>query len=233
MPASGGAADSAATGDAAPAAGFWRRWRALLKSTGLCLLVGMAACSDSVPLLAPLDAGAVILAFGDSLTYGTGAGREASYPAVLEELTGMQVINAGVPGEVTAQGLARLPGLLERHRPALVILCHGGNDMLRRVNADAIYSNLQAMVDEVHAHGAEVLLVGVPQPRLLFLQPAEIYDRLANDRHLVYLRDALPRLESDAGMKSDPIHLNREGYRQLGVEIHELLQAAGAVSDVN
>ena len=61
----------------------------------------------------------------------------------------------------------------------------------------------------------------------------EIYDRLANDRHLVYLRDALPRLESDAGMKSDPIHLNREGYRQLGVEIHELLQAAGAVSDVN
>ena len=156
-----------------------------------------------------------------------------SYPAVLEELTGLPVINAGVPGEVTAQGLSRLPGLLERHRPALVILCHGGNDMLRRESAEAIYSNLEAMVDLVRAHGAEVLLVGVPQPRLLFLQPAEIYDRLANDRHLVYLRDALPRLESDAGMKSDPIHLNREGYRQLGVEIHELLQAAGAVSDVN
>ena len=145
----------------------------------------------------------------------------------------MQVINAGVPGEVTAQGLARLPGLLERHRPTLVILCHGGNDMLRRLNAEAIYTNLQAMVDEVHAHGAEVLLLGVPQLRLLFLQPAEIYDRLANERHLVYLRDALPRLESDAGMKSDPIHLNREGYRRLGVEIHELLRAAGAVSDVD
>jgi lysophospholipase L1-like esterase len=205
----------------------------VLKSTGLCVLVGIAACSDGAPTLAPLDAGAIILAFGDSLTYGTGAGREASYPAVLEELTGLQVINAGVPGEVTAQGLARLPGLLERHRPALVILCHGGNDMLRRVNADAIYSNLQAMVDEVHAHGAEVLLVGVPQLRLLFLQPAEIYDRLANDRHLVYLRDALPQLESDAGMKSDPIHLNREGYRRLGIEIHELLQAAGAVPNAN
>ena len=205
----------------------------VLTAVAFLPVMGIAACSDRPPPLAPLDAGAIILAFGDSLTYGTGAGPEASYPAVLGELTGLQVINAGVPGEVTAQGVARLPGLLERYRPALVVLCHGGNDMLRRVDAEAIYANLEAMVDQVHAHGAEVLLVGVPQPRLLFLQPAEIYERLANDHHLVYLRDALPQLESDAGMKSDPIHLNREGYRRLGVEIHELLRAAGAVPDIN
>ncbi len=233
LSASGNAAESAATGGAPAGAGLRRRCCASLKSVWLCLLVAIAACSDSAPSLAPLGAGAIILAFGDSLTYGTGAGREASYPAVLEELTGLQVINAGVPGEVTAQGLARLPGLLERHRPALVIVCHGGNDMLRHVNAEAIYDNLHAMVDQVHAHGAEVLLVGVPQPRLLFLRPAEIYDRLANDRHLVYLRDALPQLESDAGMKSDPIHLNGEGYRRLAMAIHERMRAAGAVPDKN
>lgn len=230
--ATGAAAEPTAPCDAARVAGPYGRWCAFLKPLWLYVLVGIAACSDSAPSLAPLDAEATILAFGDSLTYGTGAGREASYPAVLGELTGLRVINAGVPGEVTAQGVARLPGLLEQHRPALVILCHGGNDMLRRVNAEAIYGNLEAMVDRAHAHGAEVLLVGVPQPRLLFLRPAEIYDRLANDRHLVYLRDALPQLESDAGMKSDPIHLNGEGYRRLGVEIHELLRAAGAVPDI-
>jgi len=195
------------------------------------VLVGIAACSDRAPTLAPLDAEAIILAFGDSLTYGTGAGRGASYPAVLEELTGMEVINAGVPGEVTADALARLPGLLERHRPALVILCHGGNDMLRRVNAETVYNNLEAMIDQVHAHGAELLLVGVPQPRLLFLQPAEIYDRLANDRQLVYLRDVLPQLEHNAALKSDPIHLNAEGYRRLAAALHELMQATGAVPD--
>jgi acyl-CoA thioesterase-1 len=227
--ASGGAGERTAPGGAARGAGPYRRCCGFLKPLWLYVLAGIAACSDSAPSLAPLDAEAIILAFGDSLTYGTGAGREASYPAVLQELTGMQVINAGVPGEVTAEGLARLPGLLEQHRPALVILCHGGNDMLRRVNAEAVYGNLEAMIDRAHAHGAEVLLVGVPQPRLLFLEPAEIYDRLANDRHLVYLRDALPQLESDAGMKSDPIHLNREGYRRLAVAIHELMEAAGAV----
>jgi len=194
------------------------------------VLLLVAACADRAPQLAPLEPDAVVLAFGDSLTYGTGAGSEESYPSVLAQLTGLQVINAGVPGEVTADGLARLPGLLERHRPALVILCHGGNDMLRRLGADTVYSNLEAMVEQAHAQGAEVLLVGVPKPRLLFLEPAGIYDRLANDRHLVYLRETLPELESESGMKSDPIHLNGDGYRRLAQAIHELMKSAGALA---
>ena len=216
------AVDGAATGP--------RRWRARLLS--LCwipLLLYTSGCGERVPQLAPLERNAVVIAFGDSLTWGTGAGSEESYPAVLARLTGLQVVNAGVPGEVTGEGLTRLPGLLERHRPALVILCHGGNDMLRRQSADSMYRNLEAMIDEARAHGAEVILVGVPQPRLLFLEPAEIYDRLANDRHLVYLRETLPELESESDMKSDPIHLNGKGYRRLAEAIHELMKSAGAL----
>ena len=59
----------------------------------------------------------------------------------------------------------------------------------------------------------------------------EIYDRLANDRQLVYLRDVLPQLEHNAALKSDPIHLNAEGYRRLAAALHELMQATGAVPD--
>lgn len=202
----------------------------LFRSFWIPVLLFVAACGERAPQLTPLEPDAVVLAFGDSLTYGTGAGSEASYPAVLAQLTGLQVINAGVPGEVTAEGLARLPGLLERHRPALVILCHGGNDMLRRLSAEAVYSNLEAMIEQAHAQGAEVLLLGVPKPRLLFLEPAEIYDRLANDRHLVYLRETLPELESESDMKSDPIHLNGAGYRRLAQAIHALMQSAGALA---
>ncbi|MDP2252857.1 MAG: GDSL-type esterase/lipase family protein, partial [Thiobacillus sp.] len=91
----------------------------------------LAAC-DRVPTLPKLDSHDVIVAFGDSLTHGTGASADTAYPAVLASLTGLAVINAGVPGDTTSSGLARLPAVLEEHRPRLVLLCLGGNDMLRK-----------------------------------------------------------------------------------------------------
>lgn len=223
--------DRTTRGVAARGVQLRRRCCRCLKGVLLVVLVSVGACTDSAPHLTPLGSGDTIIAFGDSLTSGTGAAPQESYPAVLQELTGLQVINAGLPGEVTVDALVRLPGLLEQYRPALVILCHGGNDMLRGVSAEAVYRNLEAMVDRVRAYGAELIMVGVPRPRLLFLEPAEIYDRLADERHLVYLRDVLPQLESEAGMKSDPIHLNGAGYRRLAMAIQGLMQTAGAVRD--
>src|SRR5882672_924567 len=78
----------------------------------LLLCAALAGCSEAPRKLPRLPADAVVLAFGDSLTFGSGAGEEESYPAQLEKLIGRRVVRAGIPGEVTEQALARLPAAL-------------------------------------------------------------------------------------------------------------------------
>ncbi len=188
----------------------------LSAATALFLLLFLAAagCRDRAPRIAPLPPGAVILAFGDSLTSGYGADSQESYPAVLEGLTGFKVINAGVPGEVTAQGLKRLPSLLSRYRPDLVILCHGGNDLLRRLDPETTAANLRQMILAARTSGAQVLLVGVPQPGLL-LRPAALYGDLAAEFGIPCEENLLPDILKNGSKKSDAIHPNAEGYRRL------------------
>ncbi len=191
------------------------------------LILLLAACS-APPTLPQLPAGTVILAFGDSLTYGTGADSGQSYPTVLTALVGRRVINAGVPGEVSADGLVRLPALLDEHRPRLLILCHGGNDLLRKHNEQELARNLRAMVEAARTRGIAVVLVGVPAPGLLLSVP-ELYAALAKEQQLPYEAEALRTILGDRALKSDPVHPNAEGYRQFAQRLHALLHAAGAL----
>ncbi|TYO99287.1 lysophospholipase L1-like esterase [Geothermobacter ehrlichii] len=194
----------------------------------LCLLfllfLAVAGC-DRQPAIGPLTAGDRILAFGDSLTHGTGASPEQSYPAVLEQLLGNEVINAGIPGETTAEGLKRLPRLLDRIRPRLVVLIHGGNDFLRRLDPQETRANLQAMIDLCRERGADVVLMGVPRPGL-FLSAAPLYEELAKHNHLPLLEDTLSGILADRSLKSDAIHPNATGYRLLARKLAERIRGA-------
>ena len=195
----------------------------------LLLLILLAACSDSPPSLPPLAQDAVILAFGDSLTYGTGASAEESYPALLEVLTGREVINAGIPGEVSRDGLARLPALLDQHQPNLLLLCHGGNDMLRRQNAEQMQANLEAMVRLARERGIPVVLLGVPRPTIFGLKSADDYYQVARSTDSPLEDAIIPKVLSDTTLKSDQVHPNAEGYRQIAEAVHRLLERAGAL----
>ncbi|MDX1605304.1 MAG: arylesterase [Candidatus Competibacterales bacterium] len=190
----------------------------------LPLLLVLAACGDSARL-DPLPPDAVILAFGNSLTYGTGAGRDRAYPAVLSDRLQRQVINAGVPGELSGEGRQRLPALLVEHEPDMVILCHGGNDMLRRRSLATLADNLRAMIEAAQAAGAEVVLVGVPQPSLGLGVP-DLYPELAEEYGLPYAGEILPEILGDRSLKSDTVHPNAEGYAELAARLAEVIVEA-------
>jgi lysophospholipase L1-like esterase len=192
----------------------------------LCLL-WLSACDQS-PRLTPLSQNATILAFGDSLTYGTGAGLAGAYPAQLEKRLGKRVVNAGVPGEVSGAGLKRLPQLLAQHQPELVILCHGGNDLLKRRSQDELRDNLRRMIELIRRQGAQVVLVAVPAPGLL-VEPPQLYTDLANEYNLPCQADILARLLTTPDLKSDLVHLNAAGYARLAEALETLLQKAKAI----
>ena len=193
----------------------------------LILLLFCAACARQ-PNLSPLPRGATILAFGNSLTYGTGVVKQYSYPAVLESLTGHKVVSSGVPGEISADGLVRLKQVISDVKPTLVVLCHGGNDVLRRIPASRTESNLRSMIGVVRRAGAQVVLVAVPRFGL-FPSAWDYYERLADDLKVPVEFDVISDLETDAAMKSDRIHFNRQGYRSMAEAVFSLLKDSGAL----
>jgi acyl-CoA thioesterase I len=195
----------------------------------LCTGVLLGACGDRRPRLPPLPDDAVILAFGDSLTWGSGVEPAQSYPAVLARLTGRRVINAGIPGEVSASARARLPGLLERYRPALLIICHGGNDLLQRLDLQALRSNLEVMIRAASERDIPVVLIGVPRPGLFGLQTAGLYEELAARHALLFEGDSVAAVEADSRLKSDRIHPNAAGYRLIAQAVYRVLRDTGAV----
>jgi lysophospholipase L1-like esterase len=190
----------------------------------LCLLA--SACKYKQPPLPNVGPDDVILAFGDSLTYGTGAAEEQSYPAVLARLIGRKVVRDGVPGELTQGGLERLPASLEKHRPKVLLLCLGGNDMLQRVPPETIEANLRAMIRLARDGGVGVVLIGVPRP---MGGTADFYSRVAEDLSVPLEADAVKDVLYDRALKSDPIHPNAEGYRLMAQAIVSLLRASGAL----
>ena len=191
------------------------------------LLLLLSACGERARL-EPLPSDAVVLAFGDSLTFGTGAAASESYPAQLEKMIGRRVVRAGVPGEVTADALARLPAALDEHAPRLLLLCIGGNDFLRRLGNQQAERNVREMVKLARARGIAVLLIGTPEPGFS-VSPPPFYAAVASEFRLPYEAGVIGEVLKDRALKSDPIHPNARGYRVIAERLAETLKASGAL----
>ncbi|WP_088286602.1 GDSL-type esterase/lipase family protein [Ideonella sp. A 288] len=212
------------------------RRRLLAAALAVAALAALPGCQKSSgPKATPVPPGATVLALGDSLTQGTGAPPEAAYPAVLAGLTGWQVVNAGVSGNTSAQGLDRLPALLAEHRPALVLLGLGGNDLLRRLPDEALRDNLRRAITLAREAGAQVMLIAVPRPTVTAaftgsLTDHPLYAQLADELGLPLQRQGWSEVLADERLRSDNIHANAEGYAQFAQNLRATAQAVGLLA---
>jgi acyl-CoA thioesterase I len=176
----------------------------------LAALLLLTACA---PRVTNLDSrGADIIAFGDSLTAGYGAGSGEDYPSVLSTLLGTPIINAGANGDTTESALARVDADVLARDPRIVLLGLGGNDFLRGVGIAETEANLRAIVRKVQARGAMVVLLGFRFPTL---GPSyeDMYERVAEEEGCLLIPDLLDGIMRDPSLKSDAIHPNARGYK--------------------
>jgi acyl-CoA thioesterase I len=162
----------------------------------------------------------VILDFGDSLTAGYGLPESEAFPARLEAWlrrrgTAAKVVNAGVSGDTTAGGLARLDwGMADK--PDLVILALGANDALRGIDPATVRANLDKMIQKIESAGAKVLLLGMLAPPNWGEAYATAYDRIFPDLARAHHVPLYPFFLEGVAMKpelnqADGLHPNAQG----------------------
>ena len=192
----------------------------------------LAACRD-VPQYQALPPGAVVLAFGDSVTHGTGASPGEDYPARLAERSGWKIVNAGIPGDTAVAAKSRIDAQLQETNPAMVIVELGGNDFLRRRAEADVKEDLRAILRTVKDSGAIPVLVAVPQFAIVLvgsLSDAGIYSELADEEKVLLVQDVFSEVLSDPSLRADRIHPNAQGYRELADGIATALRKAGLLS---
>ena len=175
--------------------------------------------------------GTNVIAFGDSLTAGFGAGEAEDYPSVLATLLGTPVLNAGVSGDTTESALERLDADVLARDPRVVIVGLGGNDFLRRMPLAQTEANLRNTIRQIHTAKAMVVLLGFRFPTL-GASYEEMYERVAEEEGCLLVPDLLDGILRDPALRSDAIHPNARGYRVMAERVaapcRKLLQKADA-----
>ena len=195
------------------------------------MLVTLAGSGRDKKTAQPVPPGSTVLALGDSLTFGTGASAETCYPTVLAVLTGWNVVNAGVPGDTSAQALARLPALLAEHQPKLVIVSIGGNDFLRKLPESDTRTHVHAICKQSLDAGAQVLLVAVPRATVAAalgqMTDHALYAEVAKDLKIPLQREAWGEVLAQPDLRADAVHANARGYAQFARSVQGTAAAVG------
>jgi len=197
----------------------------------LLLSLLVMACSHAKQYAA-VPAGATVLVLGDSISYGNGANSGEDYPTLLAAKTGWNIINAGVPGDTTEMGLARLPELLEAQPLKLVIVELGGNDFLHHVPRAQTTTNLQKILAMIKAKQIPTVMLAIPKANLFgaavgSLSDDPMFEELGKEADAAVIAEELAKVLEHNELKADPIHPNALGYQKLADALAASLNAQG------
>jgi len=203
--------------------------RTFISLVAIAFVLGACGKPPKLPTIQP---GASVLAFGDSVTFGTGAAAGEDWPTVLASQTGWRIENAGIPGDTAEAGKERIQALLDELRPALVIIEIGGNDFLRRRLPKAVKEDVRRMIQVAKQAGAQVLLVAVPEFSLLGAvtrKPSDspIYRELGDEEKIPVVSDVFSDILGRPELCADQIHPNAQGYLQMASGIQAYLRKLG------
>ena len=196
----------------------------------MLMLVAVPAFANASP-----STQVTVLVLGDSLTAGYGLEEGESFPAQLEKRLqtagyDVDVINAGVSGDTTAGGLARIEWTLA-DRPEIVIVELGGNDAMRGLDPAEVYANLDKILARLEAAECRVILAGMLAPRNLgheyYTKFDQIYPDLAEQHDVLFYPFFLEGVATDHELnQADGVHPNAAGVRRIVSGIHSLVATA-------
>ncbi len=168
----------------------------------------------------------IVVAFGDSLIEGRGATTGNDLVSLLSRKLDNPIINLGVAGNTTGEGLARINEVFI-HSPGTVILLLGGNDYLRNIPEQETFDNLQTIITDLQSQGIFVILLGVRGGIFRDNYKSE-FDSLAKEMGVLYVPDVLNGIYGDSRYMSDVVHPNDAGYKKIAervyAAIHDYIQ---------
>jgi len=157
------------------------------------------------------SSGKNIICFGDSITFGYGVNAGQDYPANLAKLVDRPVINAGVDGDTSSEGLKRIKRDVLDKQPYLVLIEFTGNDFLKKAPLYTTIDNLKEMIRQIQDAGAITAIVDVSAG--LFLLDYRIQlSKLAHETESIFIPATLSGIITNPSMKSDFMHPNASGY---------------------
>ncbi|GAB1401429.1 arylesterase [Elusimicrobiota bacterium] len=178
----------------------------------LFVTVGCYGKQDNQPKLNP-----AIVCFGDSLTQGTGATNGETYPYFLQKLTNLTVVNAGIHGDTSQQGLNRVEEIFQ-FKPFIVIVEFGANDFFKKIPIETTKQNIENIIDKIQRTGAIAVIASTEDNQLPDLN--RILLEISKDKKAPFISGILNEIWTDRSLFADDLHPNSAGYKLVAEKVY-------------